>query len=293
MDLSLQKQIKEQIFKFEATLANAQNDDSCFTLEYEAGRYRQQELAGIIRDTVRFFALTEQELKEYDATEQNRRAFARISDADKKAKGDYGELLLFIILEIFYNTPKFVTKARLRSTTKEQIKGFDCAHFSIENNNDVILWLGEAKFYSDFSNAVRDALESLKKHLTGVDYIKSQLKLLGGEIEINKSLEREKYELLKSYVDGGKSLDKVPINVPVLITYDSHCIGSFCGKGINIVDPAFKKALEKELNDKFKTIHTKSWPISKSIKIIFFMVPFESVAAIKDQIETMEKSMKF
>ena len=208
MDNSLKMRIGNQIFKFEATLDNASDKDTCFTLNYERGIYRQDDLVGLIRDTVKYFALTKDELRELDASEQNRRAYTRISDANREKKGDYGELLLFLILEMFYDVPKFVTKARLRSTTRDQIKGFDCAHFSIERQN-VILWLGEAKFYQDFSKAINGAFESLNKHLKDSTYIKRQLKLLGGEIEINRTLERKTYSLLKSYVDGGRSLDKV------------------------------------------------------------------------------------
>ncbi|HDI3316028.1 TPA: DUF1837 domain-containing protein, partial [Vibrio cholerae] len=123
----------------------------------------------------------------------------------------------------------FVTKARLRSTTREQIKGFDCAHFSI-NNSKVTLWLGEAKFHKNINGAISSALKSLEEHLSDSERIKSELRLLGGEIEINKQLENDKYELLKSYVTGGKSLNKVDIAVPVLCTYDSKCIKDFSGK---------------------------------------------------------------
>ena len=150
MDESIKRRIKNQIFKFEAQLESIKDCDASFTLDFESGRYRQKELVGLIRDIVPFFALTEEEIATIDKSEWNRSSFTRISDANKNSKGDYGELLLFLILSVFYDTPKFVTKARLRSTTREQIKGFDCAHFSIENN-EVTLWLGEAKFHKDRS----------------------------------------------------------------------------------------------------------------------------------------------
>lgn len=180
MDSSIQTRIKNLIFKFEAKVNHAQKEDSTFTLDYENGRYRQTELVGLIRDVVPFFAFTEAEINSIDRSEWNRRSFTRISDANRKSKGDYGELLLFLILSIFYNVPKFVTKARLRSTTREQIKGFDCAHFSIDQGK-VTLWLGEAKFHQNFSGAVSKALSSLKEHLEDSSRIKSELKLLGGK----------------------------------------------------------------------------------------------------------------
>ena len=58
MDLSLKSRIKNQIFKFEANINVAQDNDSSFILDFETGRYRQDELVGLIRDTVPYFALT-------------------------------------------------------------------------------------------------------------------------------------------------------------------------------------------------------------------------------------------
>ena len=237
MDSSLKARICNQIFKFEFNVQSASEGDASFTLDYEDGRYRQKELVGIIRDAVPFFALTEDEIATIDRSDWNKSSFARISDANRNSKGDYGELLLFLILSIFYDTPKFVTKARLRSTTREQIKGFDCAHFSIENG---------------------------------------------------------KYELLKSYVNGGKSLDKVDIAVPVLCTYDSSVIKQFSGGEHSDIDSdEFKNHLSLELEENFAKIHRKSWPKKNNIKIVFFVMPLESVSKLKESIELVENAMKF
>ena len=81
--------------------------------------------------------------------------------------------------------------------------------------------------------------------------------------------------------------------MPVLITYNSRCIKDFCGKNLNIDSEEFKKAMIKELNDKFQTIYKKSWPAEKTIKIIFFLFPFESIADLKEKIEIVEKGMRF
>lgn len=264
MDESIKTRIKNQIFKFEAQLESIKDCDASFTLDFESGRYRQKELVGLIRDIVPFFALTEEEIATIDKSEWNRSSFTRISDANKNSKGDYGELLLFLILSVFYDTPKFVTKARLRSTTREQIKGFDCAHFSIENN-EVTLWLGEAKFHKDINGAISSAISSLNDHVNDTTKIKSELRLLGGEIEINKSLDKDSYDILKKYVDGGMSLDKVQICIPVLCTYDSNCISSFCGKDNSDIESGiFINEMKSELEKNFKNIYGKSWPEKKT-----------------------------
>ena len=293
MDSSIKTRTKNLIFKFEAEINTSKKGDSSFTLDYEEGRYRQNELVGLIRDIVPYFALTESEINSIDKSDWNRKSFTRISDANRKSKGDYGELLLYLILSIFYDAPKFVTKARLRSTTREQIKGFDCAHFSI-NKGKVILWLGEAKFHQNFSGAISSAFKSLKEHLNDSSKIKSELKLLGGEIEINKSLNPKQYQQLSNYVTGDKTLDKVNIAVPVLLTYDSNCIKKFIDSDESDIESTiFIKTLQMEIESKFKAIYKKKWPQKKNIKIVFFIMPFESVSTLKQYIENVEYVMKF
>lgn len=293
MDIALKNRTKNQIFKFVAELKNIKSEDTSFTLDYERGRYRQNELVGLIRDTVPYFALTEHEIQSIDKSDWNRQSFTRISDAHQNSKGDYGELLLFLILSVFYDVPKFVTKARLRSTTKDQIKGFDCAHFSLDNDK-VVLWLGEAKFHKDISTAISSAFKSLNDHLNDSEKIKSELKLLGGEIEINKAIAADQYEILKNYVSGGRSLDKVDIAVPVLVTYDSLCIAKHAATGTgDIDDNNFQSELVSELENHFENIYKKQWPHRKNIKIIFFAVPLESVSELKSMIHHVETAMKF
>jgi len=293
MDSSLKSRINNQIFKLEVDVSSAKEGDASFTLDYEDGRYRQSELVGLIRDVVPYFALSEEELNSIDKSEWNKTSYTRISDAEKESKGDYGELLLFMILSVFYDTPKFVTKARLRSTTKDQIKGFDCAHFSMDGD-EVTLWLGEAKFHKSFSSAISSAHKSLSDHLIDPEYIKSELRLLGGEIEINKDLDPESFQKLKEYVGGGKSLNKVNIAVPVLCTYDSNAINKFCGvKSADIESQNFIDEISSELKDRFDKIYKKSWPSRENIKLVFFIMSFESVSDLKSNIALVEDAMKF
>lgn len=294
MDETLRLRAKNQIFKVDAALGCSTGKDASFTLDFEEKQYRQQALAGLIRDAVPYFALTEEEIQSLDKSDWNKVSFTRISDAQPSKKGDYGELLLYIILSIFYDAPKFVTKARLRSSTREQIKGFDCAHFSLNDDGTVTLWLGEAKFHQSFSGAISSSFNSLRDHLSDPDKIKSELRLLSGEIEINKKLSPSQYAILKGHTNGSKSLDRIAIHVPVLLTYDSGCIADFCGDdAADITSVEFKEKLISELTAKFSSIYEREWPIKKNITISFYLLPLESVSNMKGMLDMIETSMKF
>jgi hypothetical protein len=294
MDEKIKARVKNQIFKVDARLGCPSGKDASFSLDFEEREYRQRDLVGLIRDMVPYFALTEDEITSLHKSEWNKVSFTRISDAQPTKKGDYGELLLYIILSIFYKSPKFVTKARLRSSTREQIKGFDCAHFSIDDAGEVKLWLGEAKFHASLSGAISSAFTSITTNFSDATKVKAELKLLGGEIEINKSLSPEHLELLVSYTNGGRSLDKVPIQVPVLVTYDSKCIADSCGtEHADIDSSVFRAKLISELNNNFSLIYSKTWPTKKNITLSFYLVPFKSVSDIKALLDTVETAMKF
>lgn len=256
-----------------------------YHLNYENGLYRQLDLCNLIRDTVIYFALTPAELQTLDSDSfirlQNR-AWGRISNRPKEKKGDYGELLLFLILETFYPARKFVTKAKLRSSLGDEIKGYDCAHFSIEDNNQICLWLGEAKFHQSFSTAISKAITSINDHLN-IKSLKDELSILEGNIDI----QGDDALKLEGFLNSGLSLDDMKFKVPVLLTYDSKCIP----KHTSICD-AFNADLETELTDKYITIEGKTVTIPKNVELHFILLPLETIKEIKEILEQIELAHK-
>lgn len=276
------------IYKFDLSHPFISSEKVAMTLDYEDGVYRQKELVRIIRESVVHFALTKNEIQRYkdddDFGEMQRKAWERISKAHKNSKGDFGELLLFIILSIFFPSEKFVTKVRLRSSTKDQIKGFDCAHFSIENN-EVILWLGEAKFHNRFSNAINGAIESIREHCE-IDYLKDEISILGSNIEINE--EFQEFSRIDGLLNGGVTLDRIKIRIPVLLTYDCNILL----KHKDIKDFKFIDDMGSEFLSKFEKIETNSLSLKPNIEVLFIVIPFQSVGEIKTELENLEGTMR-
>lgn len=264
-----------------------------FTLNYEMWRYRENELIWLIRDTVPFFALTSEEYKKYkendEISEINKNAFTRISKAKENKKWDYWELLLFLILKVFYKSEKFVTKVRLRSTKTEQIKWYDCAHFTIENN-EPILWLWEAKFYKDISWAISESLQSVTEHLDP-KYLKDELDILKSNIEINSDFPKESFNLIDIYLNWWKSLDELKIKVPILLTYESLKISSFN----NIKSQDFINHYQDEFKNKFNLLTTswRTWPNLANITFEFILIPLQTIDNIKEQLQVIENWYRF
>ena len=277
--------LKNTIYKFEVEMDCCQPDEALFHLDFDEDGYSQKSLLNLIKRSVMYFALTPKEFKDmskHEVHEMSPTAWTRISTANKNAKGDYGELLLYLILSAFYPAKRFVTKVKLRSNQADQIKGFDCAHFSIDADGELNFWLGEAKFRSSFSDAVADAFKSLDDHCKA-DFISSEFKILAPNIEINSKL--PEYQKLLAALRGEHRIKNLRFVFPILITYDSTAI-----KNSKAIDLEFKEVLEKEMKKKYEHIRNK-WKNEKpNFRFIFMLFPLHAVAELKTSLGMLESA---
>lgn len=264
--------------------------EKCYHLDYEAQEYRQDELARLVRDTVPRFALTPDEYKSFKEEDEiggKRKAWGRISTALKEKKGDYGELILFLLLNYLQSprVERFVTKVRLRSSMSTQIHGFDCAHLTFEDGK-LYLWLGEAKLHQSISSAIKGAIESVEEHIENT-YLKKELTILGSNIEQNKNIPAEVISELDKSLNKGRSTDRLNIKIPILLTYDSPGV-----KKHQKADSTFAIALEKEVNTHVKSWNSKIKELPENITIHLFLLPFNKLSEFKTKMDEIERSSR-
>ena len=281
---------KNLIFKFTLDPEEIKDHRHPVHLDYEGGKYRQEELIKLVRDSIIHFALTPEEFDRYvttngDVGEASRVAWSRISNVSRNSKGDYGEVLLFVILKIFFpDSERFVTKARLRSSTKDQIKGFDCAHFTVEGDQ-IVLWLGEAKFHQSFSGAIADAIKSITEHCES-QYLKDEFSILFPNIELNRDYPHR--EKLEAILNGSQSLDTVKFKIPVLLTYDCAKIKNHS----DISTEEFIREMKEEFMEKYASIESRELVLKDNFEVVFIVFPLESVQAIKQELEKIENVLR-
>lgn len=263
-----------------------------FHLDYHEKVYRQRNLRDLIRDAVPYFALTPEEFRDYVIEKGNlphahRVAWGRISDARADAKGDYGELLLFLILMFGMDTrvERFVTKVKLRSSAREQIKGYDCAHFTIDGDEPT-LWLGEAKFHKSFSSAKASLKKSLQSH-SDPTYLESELKIIGSNIEANRELEPAWLDKLHECLNTGKNIRDIKINIPILVTYNSECVNGSIERTKKF-ETDLADELKKCINDTIAALADNP----RLDSVFLFVLPLSDVEELKKDIELVEKSFK-
>lgn len=271
--------IKNLIFSF--SLKGALSKEG-YHLDYEDGKYRQTELAKIIRGVIEEYALTRDEIEKFsslgDWDEMRRHAWKRISTAHKNKKGDYGEVLLYILLNYFYKIEKFTTKVRLKSALGDQVKGFDCAHFE-KDGDGLTFWVGEAKLRKSFSSAITSVFKSIET-LTNIDKMKDEFIILTTEIEIN---DEELKDKIITELSGGKSIDKISIKIPVLVSYEFSKLGNY-----NDTCEYFKAELEKHFISKFDKIDKMLKENNLKFEFLFFLLPLENMDKFKSLLEIYE-----
>jgi hypothetical protein len=244
----------------------AQPSLSGLCVGYERGEWRTQQLATHIMDWLPEFALTASEcatLGHQNAAKMMRSAAKRVYDSEKfQNRGEFGEILLHAAIRQVFDSLPAVSKIYYKTANNDTVKGFDAVHV-VGPPDDLELWLGEAKFYSDISDAIRKVVAELDKHLE-TDYLRDEFALI-----INKIDPKWPHaEVLRKLLQPEVSLDEVfqRVCIPVLLTYDSPCVAAH-----NACDTNYTKAFEQEISRHYASFCKGGFP--KEIRIHLFLLP--------------------
>jgi HamA len=179
-------------------------------------------------------------------------------------RGELGELLLHVCCRQFCSTFPAVSKLFYKTSSNDVIKGFDIAHIRSVSDDEIELWLGEAKFFQDGADAVRKAVGSVNTHLSN-DFLRSEKIMLGGKI----SPSTPGYKHIQWIFDQDTSLDEIfdRIVIPILIAYDSEACKSYQSEA------NYDSALVGELTRLDALLEGK---IRSGVDIVLFYVPMNN-----------------
>lgn len=281
------------ILKFELNSFDFKNIDEGqpFTLNYEKKRYRQDELARLLFSLLPYFALTNDEFADYSSQYSPEylvdESIKRIVKPGKKA-GDYGEIILFLLLDLFYGSKKLVTKVFYKTPGDVPVFGADATHFTKDSDGQIAFWFGESKFYKDFGSALDKAFISVEHFLE--KGVKKEIDFLTpSRIEINRNVDKDLYEEVRNFIIGNPSLDQVKIKIPVLITYEMNDLDKFDDEKAS----EFLKNMKVEFENRYKQIQQKVWSKPyKKLAFVFFLLPIQDVKAMKDLIRQKDEGIR-
>ena len=137
-----------------------------------------------------------------------------------KRRGEFGELVLHLLLRDFCGTIPLVSKIYFKDSDNVAAHGFDGVQVT-ENGTDLKLWLGESKFYHTGEAGVTDLLGDLKKHLKS-DYLRREFALISKKIPAQFPKRNHWVQLMHKH----NKLDKIfkSVVIPMVCTYTSDTI---------------------------------------------------------------------
>ena len=152
---------------------------------YESEDWRAQQLARHLVEWLPEFALTYSELQRLGPQNAvNMVAQAAMSvyeSTNLTRRGELGELLLHVMLRQVFNTLPAISKYFYKDNRNDTVKGFDNVHVVVDGQ-ELQLWLGEVKFYTDIGAAIRDVIPELIAHTTR-DYLRAEFTAITNKID--------------------------------------------------------------------------------------------------------------
>lgn len=220
-------------------------------------------------------------------------------------RGEFGELILHVLLRDFLNTIPLLSKIYFKDTDGAVVHGFDAVHIGKEiAGEEDSIFFGETKFYSRKNDTageagIKDLVDDVKQHFKR-NFLEREFSLIGKKEYSYKPFEeyedkntykeyesflREKrkwYRRLENAEKGNEPLDKFlkSVTVPLLCTYESE----FLAKYTDVTDPDFLKEynsemrlLQKSFKDKINNIEIEfGEPVRTDLNLVLFLFPIPS-----------------
>lgn len=218
------------------------------------------------------------------------KAISLIYTSEKyKNRGEIGELLLHMVLRRFLNSEQAISRIYFKDAPNDTVKGFDAVHIvetseAGENGSELELWLGESKFFTDGSGAIRAVLAELQDHLDK-QYLRTEFAAISSKIDPSW----KHAETLKSLLARQVSLDEVfeRVVIPVFITFDSDITGKH-----QTSSPEYKAEIAEHLRAEWETFRQKltAKQLPREVRVQLILLPMNTKTDLLDAFDGRLKS---
>ena len=183
-------------------------------------------------------------------------------------RGEFGELLLHLLLRDFKGTIPLISKVYFKDAAGVPAHGFDSVHITPDDDT---LWLGESKFYTDSERGIKQLLKDLAEHFK-TDYLNEQFLIIKKSLENNAIPQRD--EWIKKLSDCNKLADKLKmINIPMLCTYP-HDIYKLHSDMQSDAATAYHETNIRDLKNLFDK--NNNHPLKSQLNIILLLFPINN-----------------
>ncbi len=168
-----------------------------FLIKYKHDENREEAFIDFILDSIQFYALTQEEIEECKGVARKiiRKAYRRF--VKQSRAGEWGEIILFHMLEVFEKAMQIVNKMSLKTSGNMHYHGADAVHFGIDGELK-ILYLGESKTGKNFAEVLSKALKSVEEFYES-EKDKFEVDLVSGNF--SRDIPENIKKVIKDYLD--------------------------------------------------------------------------------------------
>lgn len=229
-----------------------------------------------IIDAVRESAKALYKVKEYDlmrryCIDNDQDALIELQKGGYKNRGEFGELLLHLLLREYKGTIPLISKVYFKDSPGVPAHGYDAVHITPDKQ---ILWLGESKLYGDVKDGLKALLQDLDEHFKK-DYINEQFSIIKKNLENHSIHQRDEWVGKLSKCNKLSEQIKM-INIPMLCVYPDDIYRKFADTADSQAFTYHEKSIRK-LKKFFED--NNHHPLKSNLNVILFMFP------IKDKME--------
>ena len=182
---------------------------------YQNSDIPQTQVVSRLREAARsIYKIKEYDLMRKACLEDDTDAKLELGQLPFNRRGEFGELLLHLLLREFQGTIPLISKVYFKDSASTPSHGFDSVHISPDER---ILWLGESKLYSDSKQGISELIKDIKLHFCK-DYLNEQIVIIKKNLECNDIPQRDVW--ITALNNATKLRDRLQmINIPLLCTY--------------------------------------------------------------------------
>lgn len=201
-------------------------------------------------------------------------------------RGEFGELILHLLLRDFHNTIPLLSKVYFKDSFGHTVHGFDAVHIEPKSKT---LWLGESKLYTDGKAGVKALIQDIEDHFKS-DYLNSEFLIISKKLKHFDNIP-EKDDWLDLMSKSTKLIDQLAsINIPLLCTYNCNLFSSHSDENTSEFIAEYEKEM-RELKKYFDDNYNHSLKTKLNIILILFPVQnkVELVKGLHNKLSTIQQ----
>lgn len=199
--------------------------------------------------------------------------------------GEFGEILLYMLLESVLHAPIVAYKMYLKTSLQMPVHGTDGIHLGANENNLIIYW-GESKFHKKINSAIDNILDSVSNFYIHPEIRDNEIRLIHSNLSLDTTNQHLKDEI-KNYLNPYNELHNKLIECHACLAgFDStlyskakdisvpSCEDTFC----DLYQKEFQKIVDKIINTtRLKKLET--------LRFSYFLLPFPSIDEAREKFQ--------